>query len=324
MREDPALDVGVVGTGSMGENHVRVYESLPSTNLVGVHDADREAAGEVAERYGTRFRELDALLDDADAVSIVVPTEYHYEMANRAMENGVSVLVEKPICKRPERGEDLVAVADEHDVTLQVGHIERFNPAVATALKVVEDCDVIAIEANRLGPPISRDITDSAVVDLMIHDIDVVLSLVGEMPTDIQATGAKNNAYATATLTFPSGVVASLTASRVTQRKVRKLDITAEDRLVSADFLDRGVEIHRHSVPEFIQKDGDVRYRHESVVEYPTVERGEPLQDELESFTNAVRTGTEPEVTGSDGVRALRLARRIESLAADEQGGRGA
>lgn len=324
MRDDQPLDVGVLGTGSMGENHARVYESLSSTNLVGVYDVDEAAADEVADRYGTRFFEVDTLLERAHAVSIVVPTEYHYETAKRAMERGVCVLVEKPICKRPERGEDLVAIADEHDVTLQVGHIERFNPAVRTAWKVIDDCDVIAIDTNRLGPPIARDISDSAVVDLMIHDLDIVLSVLGEMPIDVQATGTKGNAYATATLTFPSGVVASLTASRVTQRKVRTLDITAEDRLVSADFLDRGVEIHRHSLPEFIQENGDVRYRHESVVEYPTVERGEPLQGELDSFVEAVRTDSEPEVTGSDGVRALRLARRIELLAADHQEGGGA
>jgi predicted dehydrogenase len=152
----------------------------------------------------------------------------------------------------------------------------------------------------------------------MIHDIDVVCSLVDAEPSSVEASATREGQYATATLEFPSGVVATLTASRVTQRKVRSLDVTADDRLVTADFLDRGVEIHRHSLPEYVQTDGDVRYRHESIVEYPTVERGEPLRTELASFLESVETGTEPVVSGADGVRALRIARDIEAEAGIE------
>jgi predicted dehydrogenase len=293
-----------------------VYDALPEAELVGVADVDDEAAATVADEYGVANLDRAELLDRVEAVSIAVPTEYHFETAMAAFDAETAVLVEKPICRSVDRARELVDRADEVGVTLQVGHIERFNPAVATTTEVIDDIDeLIAINAERLGPPISREITDSVVLDLMIHDIDVVCSLVGAEPSSIDASATREGQYATATLEFPSGVVATLTTSRVTQRKVRSLDITADDRLVTADFLDRGVEIHRHSLPEYVQTDGDVRYRHESIVEYPTIERGEPLRKELASFLEAVTTETEPVVSGGDGVRALRIAKRIEAEA---------
>lgn len=318
MADDPT-PVGVIGTGSMGRNHVRVYDTLPEAELVGVADADADAAAAVADEYGVPHLDRAELLEEAAAVSVAVPTEYHFETASAAFDAGTAVLVEKPICGTVDRAQELVERAEEAGVTLQVGHIERFNPAVTTTADVIDDVDeLIAIDADRLGPPISRDITDTVVLDLMIHDIDVVCSLVDAEPSSVEASATREGQYATATLEFSSGVVATLTASRVTQRKVRSLDVTADDRLVTADFLDRGVEIHRHSLPEYVRDAEDVRYRHESIVEYPTVERGEPLRTELASFLESVETGTEPVVSGADGVRALRIAREIEAEAGIE------
>ncbi|RBI64013.1 gfo/Idh/MocA family oxidoreductase [halophilic archaeon] len=311
------VNAAVFGVGSMGRHHARVYSELPNVNLVGVHDADEETATSVARDHGTRAVGMDAALLEADVASVAVPTEYHYAVARDCIDHGVDVLVEKPFVADPAEGKELLAEANAADVTLQVGHIERFNPAVRTLSEIVSDLDVIAIDARRLGPPPEgRAVDDSAVMDLMIHDIDVLLSLVDDDVESVAALGARDNRYASANIEFESGVVAGLTASRVTQEKVRTLSITAADCRVNVDYTDQTVEIHRHSTPEYIEENGDLRYRHESIVERPTVETGEPLKNELRSFVRAATTGGTPVVTGEDGLRVVELARRVDGLAA--------
>ncbi|NHN59145.1 MULTISPECIES: Gfo/Idh/MocA family protein [Halorussus] len=315
-----ATNAAVIGVGNMGRHHARVYGELPGVNLVGVFDVDDERAREVAEDNGTVAMEMDALLEAADVASVVVPTRYHADIARDCIDNDVDVLVEKPFVDDPEVGRELLDRADEAGVTIQVGHVERFNPAVRALADIVADLDIIAVEAHRLGPPPEgRGVDESAVLDLMIHDVDVVLAMLGERPENVTARGAKNNQYATATLEFGDGTVASLTASRVTQQRVRTLSITAEDCRVNVDYIDRSVEIHRHSLPEYIEDNGDVRYRHESIVERPTVETGEPLKNELESFVNAATSDAEPVVSGEDGLRVLEVVRRIDEVAGEER-----
>ncbi|WP_137287225.1 Gfo/Idh/MocA family oxidoreductase [Halorussus salinisoli] len=314
-----ATNAAVVGVGNMGRHHARVYSELPNVNLVGVFDVNDEQAREVAEDHGTRAMNLEALLHAADVASIAVPNQFHAEITSQCIDHGVDVLVEKPFVDDPEVGQELLDRADEAGVTIQVGHVERFNPAIRTLADIVADLDVIAIDAQRLGPPPGdRQVDESAVLDLMIHDIDVVLAMLGEKPDEVNAHGVKNNQYATASLQFDDAV-ATLTASRVTQQRIRKLSITAEDCRVNVDYIDRSVEIHRHSLPEYIEDNGDVRYRHESIVERPTVETGEPLKNELESFVAAATSGTDPVVSGEDGLRVLEVARRIDDIAADER-----
>jgi predicted dehydrogenase len=315
MTEDP-VRVGVVGVGSMGSHHARVYRELPDARLVGVADADAERAQQVAAERGTQAMSVSDLLETVDAVSVAVPTEYHFRTAKQAIEAGVDVLVEKPITDTTEKGRRLVDLAEQAGCLLQVGHVERFNPAVRTVAAESPAFDIIALEATRVGPPVDRSIDDSVVLDLMIHDIDVVLSLVDDDLAFIQAGSASDMQFVTATLTFENGVVASLTASRVTQQKVRELNLTATDCRVNVDYTAQSVEIHRRSYPEYVTSDGDVRHRHESIIEQPTVDNGEPLKAELASFVEAVDTRQEPVVTGDDGVRALEVARAIEQQAA--------
>lgn len=311
------LTAGVVGAGTMGSHHARIYAQHRAVDFVGVHDADWDRARETAREYDTAALPLEGLLGKADVLSIAVPTEYHYEIASRAIEAGVHVLIEKPLVDRPSRGEKLVEQARDNDVVLQVGHIERFNPAVQTAAEVVADLDIIAVDAHRLGPPVDRAISDSAVLDLMIHDLDVVLSMVDEDVDKVAATGTEGGDYATATVTFDGGIVGQFTASRVTQQKVRTLSITAKQCRVNVDYADQTVHIHRRSVPEYVADNGDVRFRHESLVERPTVDNGEPLKREIDAFLEAVREGSEPVVSGRDGIRALSLARQIDRLATE-------
>lgn len=309
--------VGVVGVGSMGRNHARVLQDVPDATLVGVSDADPDRAAAVASEFDTRPMEFGSLLDTVDAVSVAVPTPYHYEVSCECIEAGVDLLVEKPLVADLERGHRLVDLADTHDVILQVGHVERFNPGVRTLLDVTEEMDIVAVTARRLGPPPDRDIEDTAVMDLMIHDVDIVLSLVNEPVAEVAAVSTEAGRYAAATLQFESGIVAQFTASRVTQEKVRELNISAADARVSLDYTDQHLDVHRQSVPEFVEEDG-VRHRHESVVEHLTVDRREPLRAELASFVAASRTRTEPVVDGAEALQSLEVTRQIDALARGE------
>ncbi|ARS90184.1 Gfo/Idh/MocA family protein [Natrarchaeobaculum aegyptiacum] len=318
-RTDP-MRVGVVGVGAMGENHARVYSELQDqeVDLAGVVDRDAAVARRVAAEYGTTATDLETLLERCDAVSVAVPTPAHVETVTRCLEAGVDVLVEKPIAPTVEEGRQLARRASETGQVLQIGHIERFNPAVQTVADLIEDVEVIGIEAERLGPPVDRTARGNVVFDLMVHDVDIVASLLGSEPDSVTAMGTDDGQYATATLAYDD-VVASLTASRVTQKKVRKLTVTAAECLLEVDYLQQSVLIHRDSYPAYLVDDGTRRYRHESVVERPRVDNGEPLRYELESFLEASRTGSEPEVTAEDGIRALETVQTIDSLVAEDE-----
>jgi len=270
------------------------------------------------------------LIEATEAVSIAVPTAHHYSTARECIAAGVHVLVEKPFVAEPSEGRELVALAEEHDVTIQVGHVERFNPAVSAVIDILDDREIIALDARRLGSPRERDIKDGAVMDLMIHDIDVMLSCVDEDVDLVNAVGAREGRYVDAQVRFGGGTVASLTASRVTQRKIRELTITARDCWIVVDYIDRSVEIHRQS-PERYEPSDDARHTkfhsrvwrrgiesNEGIIEQPMVGGGEPLKNELAAFVECVRTGGEPVVTADDGLRALEIARTIDRLATDE------
>ncbi|KAB1198205.1 MULTISPECIES: Gfo/Idh/MocA family protein [Haloferax] len=315
---DTPLNVGVIGVGSMGRHHARVYSELPSATLVGVSDVDTEQAREVAQKHGTEALPMDDLLDRVDAVSVVVPTQYHLDTAKQCLSAGVAPLIEKPVVENQRQGEELLSLRDTVGLPVQVGHIERFNPAIQALTDVLSGLNVLSIKTERLGPPPRREIDDSAVLDLMIHDLDIVLSLDDSDVEEVHSAGVRENRHATATLQFESGTIANLTASRLTQRKVRRLVVTAEECLVEVDYMDQSIEIHRRSVPEYIENGGDIKYRHESIIERPTVNHGEPLKNELESFIGAVANGSEPVVTVEDGLNALELAQTIDENDAPE------
>jgi len=313
----PTVRAGVIGVGTMGANHARVYSELQDVTLVGVSDADDEQAAAVARENGTQAMSRAALLAAADVVSVAVPTELHFGIGMEAIDAGVHVLVEKPFVDDYERGVELASRAEAAGVTLQVGHIERFNPAVRVVDGLCAELDIISVDVRRLGPPVDRAGSDSVVFDLMVHDIDLLLSFMDTEIDEITANG-RDKRHVSAQLTFEDGAIGDLTASRLTQQKVRRLGITAMECQVNVDFIDQSVEIHRQSMPEYVEQDGDVRYRQESVIERPMVQNGEPLKAELESFVTAAHNGSEPEVTAADGLRVLELAERIEQEALTE------
>ena len=307
------IAVGVIGVGTMGHHHARVYNELTEAELVGVVDADPVRAREIAAEHDTTAMTRAELFERVDAVSIAVPTQYHLDQIEAAIEADVAPFVEKPVIGTLDQAAALRRLVDRTELPVQVGHIERFNPAVSTLATIVDDLDVLSIRAPRLGPPPERSIDDSAVLDLMIHDIDVVCSLLDDAPRTIRSLGVDGNRHAAALLEFGDDTMATLIASRKTQRKVRTLEITAEDCLIELDYLDQTIEVHRESVPEYIRENGGVRFTHESIVERPMVPTAEPLRKELESFCTVVREGGEPEVTVADGLEAVAIAHGIEA-----------
>ena len=311
-------NVGVVGVGSMGAIHARVFNSLPHLcTLRGVYDLDATARGRVAHEYDTaaahRFEDL---LADVHAISLAVPTSMHYEMACAAIEQGKAVLVEKPIAATTAQAEDLVARARAQGVVLQVGHVERFNPAVKLLPHILADKQVVAFDFRRLSPYSPR-ISDSDVVsDLMIHDIDILLSL---LPVPLQRIDAAGTAptskvhtdHAVATLSFEGGIIANFTASRITEQKVRTLSITTIEAFIELDFLERRILVSRATQPRF-SGDG-ASYRQENLIEKVYVPNREPLVAEIENFLHCVRTGEKPLVSGEDAVAALQVVESIQS-----------
>jgi predicted dehydrogenase len=303
---DRLIRVGVIGVGALGQHHARVYAALPEASLVGVHDVDPDRARNVADQHGGQaFGSIDALLAEVDAVSVAVPTVEHHRVARQALLAGRDVLVEKPMTTTLEEADDLIALAEGRGALLQVGHIERFNPATDVLRAAVRQPRFI--EVHRMGSFSPRSLDIDVVLDLMIHDLDIVLSLDGSEAVQIDAVGVpvltQKVDIANARLRFASGLIANLTASRVSGEKVRKFRVFSPHTYVSVDFDRREAQVHRLRVGE--------GGRPEIAIEQTSGLDQEPLRRQLESFVEAVRERKRPVVPGADGRRALALARAI-------------
>lgn len=309
---ESGVDIGVIGVGSMGANHAQGYASMDGVTLGGVADADPDQATTIADRFDTTALEVDALLETVDAVSVAVPTEYHYGLTRSAVDAGVDVLVEKPFVADPANGRELIECASANDVLIQVGHVERFNPVVETVDRLLTDQDVIAAQAHRLSPPPDRSIDDSATMDLMIHDLDLLLALLDPDIRACHGVGTAAGRYAVGTLEFEDGVVASLTASRVTEEPVRRLTFSTTAYRLKADLLTQSIELHHAGRDGPTDTDG-LTCREAGVVEEFTVADSDPLDEELQSFVDSVRTRTEPRVTAADGLDVVEVAKTIEA-----------
>jgi predicted dehydrogenase len=307
--------VAVVGTGNMGANHVRVYDELPGAELVAVVEPDDERAREIRERYDVEVVDDVASVDGATAATVAVPNQLHREVAEQCIESGLDVLVEKPLATTVEDAEAIVETADDRDAVLQVGHIERFNPAVEALGDVLENHELFALEAHRLGPFNDHLTGESVVYDLMVHDLDVVCSLVDSAIDDLNAVGTTPRSekldHAIATLRFEDGTVASTTSSHVTHGKVRNLRATTDEAYVELNYQEQDLTIQRRGQEGTAALEDHVGYRTETVTESPYIQRREPLQNELEHFLDCVRTGAHPRVDGRVGVNAVALASEV-------------
>ncbi len=302
---DKKVRVGVVGVGDFGRNHVRVFHDLAEAEIIGIHDADPERARQIAAEFGTRaFSDVRQLAEQIDAATVAVPTFLHGEISSQFLESGVDVLVEKPIANSLEAADDLIALAKKNGRILQVGHLERFNPAIAAVQQIVKR--PLFFEVHRLGVFSPRSLDVDVVFDVMIHDLDVLLSLVNSPVRDIQAVGipvlTDKVDIAHARIEFESGAVANVTASRVSTERVRKLRFFQAREYISIDYTRQDVTRIR-VVGEGSQPAIDFE-------RLPTRPE-EPLKAELRAFLAAVRDRTAPLVDGNAGRRALDLAARV-------------
>lgn len=317
------IRAGVIGVGHLGQHHARLYASLPGAQLTGVTDQSVERAQTIADRYGVQiFRTVDDLLPHVDAVSVAVPTSGHYAVAKACLLAGKHVLVEKPLAVTPAEAQELVQLAKQKGCCLQVGHSERFNPIMALMRPHIGR--PVFIECHRLSSFSERGTDVDVVLDLMIHDLDLVLSLNPGPVEEVRAAGvavlSSSIDIANARIQFRSGCVANLTSSRVSTNKMRRLRLFQRDSYVAIDFQTRHGMISRRSA-----KPGE-----KPTVEVEQLQGGEdePLKLQLASFLHAASTGTRPVVSGEDGAAAVEVAHQVlQAIAAfaarQEEGIRG-
>jgi predicted dehydrogenase len=310
------IRVAVVGAGEFGRNHVRVWRDLPGAELAGVIDTNADRAAAVAAEFGTRVirDEHELVSQSIDAVSVAVPTKDHAKVGCRLLDAGLDVLVEKPIAASLEEAEALIAAAGRSGRILQIGHVERFNPAVVAVAPIV--ARPMFFEIHRLGVFSPRSLDVDVVYDVMIHDLDILLSLVNSPVTDIKAVGipvmTDKVDIAQARIEFATGTVANLTASRVSTERVRKMRFFQEHEYISIDFTRQDVLRVRvrqgAAAPSALMpEDNEPEINFEKLPAKP----GEPLRAELLAFAESVRTRKRPIVDGEAGRRALELADRV-------------
>ncbi len=295
------IKIGVVGAGRLGTFHSKVYSRLDNIKLIGVCDCNLERAIEIGKKYKTAsLSDYEDLFDKVDAVSIAVPTSLHYNIAKDFLNHNIHVLIEKPITKTLSEADELIGIARERRLIVQVGHIERFNSAVLAIEPYLKKPKFI--ECQRLGPFHKRVKDVGVVLDLMIHDIDIVLGLIKQDVVNIEAVGLSSISdyedVANVRLTFQDGTIADITASRVTKDVVRKMRVFQEDSYVSLDYVTQDAAIFRKT---------DDKIKKEKI----RIKKKDPLKKELKSFIECVRTGKKPIVSGIEGRQALQVALEI-------------
>src|SRR5579863_4115626 len=303
--ESKRTRVAVAGCGEFGRNHARVYREMESAELVAVFDTDPARAAAFAQEFNTRaFSSLEAMQGHVDAVSVAVPTVAHGEVGCRLMELGIDVLVEKPMAKDLADADALLAAAKKHSRILQVGHVERFNPAVLAVEPILNR--PLFFEVHRLGIFTPRSLDVDVIYDLMIHDLDILLALVGEPVTEVKAVGipvlSDKVDIAHARLEFAGGAVANVTASRVSTERVRKMRFFQQHEYISLDYA------RRDALRVGVKKAGPQPEFGFEKLPAPAVE---PLHAELQAFLDAIRTRIEPRTNGAAGRAALELASRV-------------
>jgi len=300
--------VGVIGVGYLGKFHAEKYSRMDNVQLVGVVDIDRVLAEEVAARFDTRaFADYRDLFGHVDAVSIVVPTENHFSVATECLNHDLDVLIEKPMTATLEQADELIKIAESRGRIMQIGHLERFNPAVIALKDIVHN--PMFIEAHRLGIFKERSTDVSVVLDLMIHDIDIIMNIVKSKIKSIHAAGApvicEHADIANVRLEFESGCVANVTASRISTKNQRKIRMFQKDAYVSVDFTTRDITIIRRdeSIIDDLIPGMDIRQL--------SFSESDALEDELASYIQAVSTRQNPVVSGNAGRKALEVALSI-------------
>ncbi len=307
----PKLKTAVVGVGYLGKFHAQKYAQLPDSELVAVCDSNSDIARAIADEHGVDVHtNYNDLLGKVDAVSIVVPTQKHYEVAKVFLDNGIHVLLEKPITSTVEQARELVQIAAQNQLVFQIGHLERFNPAVMALDDVLKEAQFI--ESHRIAPFNPRGADVNVILDLMIHDIDIILDFVRSPVKSIQANGvpvlSNDIDVANARIQFENGCVANVTASRVSMKSERKMRIFQPDAYITIDFQNKKLGVHRKGTGEMFP----------GIAEIDSLERefeqGDALLAETAAFLKSINEQSRPVVSGEDGMRALETAFEITRL----------
>lgn len=314
------LKAGVLGAGHLGKIHLKLLQQSDKYELVGFYDANEENADKVAEEFGYRkFSSLDQLIEEVDMIDVVTPTLSHFEVAKRVITKGKHLFIEKPITNTFEEAEELIALSKEHGVKGQVGHVERFNPAFTAVASRIEN--PMFIEAHRLAEFNPRGTDVPVVLDLMIHDIDAILSVVRSEVKNIQASGVSvisdTPDIANARIEFENGCVANLTASRISLKNMRKSRFFQRDAYISVDFLEKKCEVVKmKEAPEdpddfaMILQNAEGKKK-QIYFDNPEVSMNNAILDELETFADAINNDTTPVVTLEQGAQALKVANQV-------------
>jgi predicted dehydrogenase len=313
------LNVGIIGTGHLGKIHTKLMKEVKRANLIGVYDLNFEVAKKVAEELEVKpFENIDQFLTEVDAVSIVATTSAHYNLIIKAFEKNVHVFVEKPITSTIEQAEEVVKLSKEQNLKLQVGHIERFNSALLSLEKY--NLDPKFIQTDRLAQFNPRGTDVAVVLDLMIHDIDIILSLIKSKVKEVRASGvavvSDNIDIANARIEFENGAIANVTASRISQKKMRMFQ---KDSYISVDFNSGVSEVFRLISPSDLSMEHFLSFgeigvgenKKSVIYEQPEIKEVNALKHELQLFVDAVLDDKQPVVSGQDGLRALKIAEII-------------
>ena len=303
------INVGVIGVGSIGMHHARIFSGLDNVHLVGIVDADPERAEDISSKYGCKvFSSYHDIMDSVDAVSIAVPTTLHYRIGMDFLACNKDVLIEKPVTTSIEEADILISEAEKRDRILQVGHLERFNAGVAMMSTMVDNPKFI--ESQRLSPFLGRGVDVDVTLDLMIHDIDIILSLVKSGIADLRATGAKvlteNIDVAHAWIEFENGCIAEAVSSRIAKGKKRRLKVFQHNTYLDLDYQTQEITC-------YLKTDGTVGKEIKKPAEK------EPLKEQLISFIQCVTSRTRPVVSGKEGKEALQIALEVSKLVKDRE-----
>ena len=317
------IKVAVIGAGMMGKNHLRTYKNLNGFELVGVYDIFPEAASNAAEMFGIKaFSSLEEVAANVDAVSVVTTSVTHAEVGEFFLNKGIHCLIEKPLAATEEECKRLISAAEKNNVTLLVGHIEQFNPAVEQLRKILNNPNQIcSLEARRMSAASGRITDVDVAMDLMIHDAEVVLSLVKSPVVNVHASAVRNakspsgKDYITALIEFANGTTATLTASRITQSRVRTLTVTTNDNYIDMDFINQSIAVHSQGRMHGVNQDNipeNMRYGLKGSVENLFIMQAQPLNSELTHFANCINGKETPRITGQQALDALKVIWEVQ------------
>ncbi|HCU58918.1 MAG TPA: gfo/Idh/MocA family oxidoreductase [Alphaproteobacteria bacterium] len=316
------IKVAVIGAGMMGKNHLKTYKSLPGVELVGVYDIFEDAAKAAAEMFGIKaFASLEEVAQNVDAVSVVTTSVTHADVGEFFLKKGIHCLIEKPLATTEIECQRLIKAAKENNVTLLVGHIERFNPAVEQLSKILADTSKIrSLTAQRMSAASGRITDVDVAMDLMIHDVEVVQSLVKSKVVNVEAMSVKTKDkpegkdYISALIQFENGVTANLTASRITQSRVRTLSVTTDENYIDMDFINQSINVCTQSRSPYMNAELPdwMKYGLKGCEEHLFIPSSQPLASEQTHFVNCILGKETPRITGENALEALKVIWEVQ------------